>query len=247
MRITNPYGPRQQMKHGKYGIVNWFIRLALEAKPLTVFGEGLQQRDYIFVEDVAEGILNVALADGTAGQVYNLGTGVGTPFIDMVHLVAENIPGTDRQYLPWPQDRYFVETGDFIADITKLEGSHRTLGPADRPAGGHRQNHRLLTGSTGGNTGSFGSQPMFIWGKSPPAPVALGSQPWEPPSTASLALMSVAEPQDLIQKLNFFYRILMSRIFKQTRVEALAALWYRLDRRHRLITLRNLEFARAGN
>ena len=123
VRITNPYGPRQQMKHGKYGIVNWFIRLALEAKPLTVFGEGLQQRDYIFVEDVAEGILNVALADGTAGQVYNLGTGVGTPFIDMVHLVAENIPGTEVQYLPWPQDRYFVETGDFIADISKLRGA----------------------------------------------------------------------------------------------------------------------------
>jgi UDP-glucose 4-epimerase len=120
VRITNPYGPRQQMKHSKYGIVNWFIRLALEGKPLTVFGEGKQKRDYIFVEDVAEGIMSVALSPGTAGQVYNLGTGVGTPFIDMVHLVAQTIPGTEIQYLPWPQDRYFVETGDFIADISKI-------------------------------------------------------------------------------------------------------------------------------
>jgi UDP-glucose 4-epimerase len=120
VRITNPYGPRQQVKHSKYGIVNWFIRLALEGKPLTVFGEGRQKRDYIFVEDVAEGIMSVALSPGTAGQVYNLGTGVGTPFIDMVHLVAESIPGTEVQYLSWPQDRYFVETGDFIADISKI-------------------------------------------------------------------------------------------------------------------------------
>ena len=120
VRLTNPYGPRQQMKHSKYGIVNWFIRLALEGKPLTVFGEGKQKRDYIFVEDVAEGILSVALTPETAGQVYNLGTGVGTPFIDMVHLVAKNIPGTEVQYLPWPRDRYFVETGDFIADIRKI-------------------------------------------------------------------------------------------------------------------------------
>ena len=37
VRIANPYGPRQQMKHSKYGIVNWFIRLALEEQPLTVF------------------------------------------------------------------------------------------------------------------------------------------------------------------------------------------------------------------
>jgi UDP-glucose 4-epimerase len=64
--------------------------------------------------------MSVALSPGTAGQVYNLGTGVGTPFIDMVHLVAESIPGTEVQYLSWPQDRYFVETGDFIADISKI-------------------------------------------------------------------------------------------------------------------------------
>ena len=54
VRIANPYGPRQQMKHSKYGIVNWFIRLALEGQPLTIFGDGLQRRDYIFNEDLAE-------------------------------------------------------------------------------------------------------------------------------------------------------------------------------------------------
>ena len=121
LRITNPYGPRQQMHHSKYGIVNWFIRLALDGQPLTIFGEGTQQRDYIFVQDLAEGILNVALTPETAGQVYNLGSGVGTPFIDMARLVAQSLPGTEIKHLPWPQDRYFVETGDFIADITKLQ------------------------------------------------------------------------------------------------------------------------------
>lgn len=121
LRLTNPYGPRQQMKHSKYGIVNWFIRLALEGKPLTVFGEGLQQRDYIYVEDVAAGLVSAALAPQTAGQVYNLGSGVGTPFIDMVRLIAEVIPHTEVQHLPWPAERYFVETGDFVADITRIK------------------------------------------------------------------------------------------------------------------------------
>jgi len=120
VRITNPYGPHQQMKHSKYGILNWFIRLALEGKPLTVFGEGLQKRDYVFVEDLARGIVNCALNPKTSGQVYNLGSGVGTPFIDMVHLIADIVPGTEVQHLPWPQDRYLVETGDFIADISKI-------------------------------------------------------------------------------------------------------------------------------
>jgi len=121
LRLTNPYGPRQQMKHSKYGIVNWFIRLALEGQPLTVFGEGRQQRDYIYVEDVAEGLVSAALAPQTAGQVYNLGAGVGTPFIEMAELVAEIVPGTKVQQVPWPKDRYFVETGDFVADIGKVK------------------------------------------------------------------------------------------------------------------------------
>ncbi len=121
LRITNPYGPRQQMKHSKYGIVNWFIRLALEGKPLTVFGEGLQKRDYIFVEDLAEALVLAPLSSSTNGQVYNLGSGRGTPFIDMVNLVAELVPGTQIHHLEWPTDRYFVETGDFIADISRLK------------------------------------------------------------------------------------------------------------------------------
>jgi len=120
VRITNPYGPRQQMKHAKYGIVNWFIRLALEGKPLTVFGEGLQNRDYVFVEDLATGIVSSILSRNTHGQVYNLGSGMGTPFIDMVRLIADVIPGTEIQHLPWPKDRYLVESGDFIADISKI-------------------------------------------------------------------------------------------------------------------------------
>lgn len=120
LRISNPYGPRQQMKHSKYGIVNWFIRLALEGQPLTVYGEGRQKRDYIFVEDVAEALILAALTPGTEGQVYNLGSGIGTPFIDMAQWVAEAIPGTEVRQVEWPADQYFVETGDYISNIAKL-------------------------------------------------------------------------------------------------------------------------------
>jgi nucleoside-diphosphate-sugar epimerase len=123
VRIANPYGPRQQMKHSKYGIVNWFIRLALEGKPLTVYGAGTQQRDYIFVDDLAEALVQVALAKETAGEVYNLGSGAGTAFTDMANLVAELIPGTEVRQVEWPKDRYFVETGDYISNINKISAA----------------------------------------------------------------------------------------------------------------------------
>ncbi len=120
LRLANPFGPRQQMKHSKYGIVNWFVRLGLEGKPLTVYGEGSQQRDYIFVDDVAEALILAALTPKTEGLVYNLGSGIGTPFIDMVNWIAQLIPGTEIRQVEWPTDRYFVETGDYISDISRL-------------------------------------------------------------------------------------------------------------------------------
>ena len=120
LRIANPYGSRQQMKHSKYGIVNWFMRLALEGKPLTVFGDGLQKRDYIFNQDLAEAFLTVALTPGTAGKVYNVGSGIGTPFIEMAHMVAAAVPGTAVVQVEWPAERYFVETGDYISDLAKI-------------------------------------------------------------------------------------------------------------------------------
>lgn len=120
LRIANPYGPRQQMKHNKYGIVNWFIRQALEGKPLTVYGEGTQKRDYMYIEDLAEAFLFAALSDKTSGDVYNVGSGQGTQFIEMARTVAELVPGTIVQEVEWPKDRYFVETGDYISDISKL-------------------------------------------------------------------------------------------------------------------------------
>jgi UDP-glucose 4-epimerase len=120
VRIANPYGPRQQMKHSKYGIVNWFIRLALEGQPLTVFGEGMQRRDYIFNEDLAAGCIALMLSPETEGQVYNLGTGTGVSLIDMAQLVAAAVPGTEVRQVEWPKDRYFVETGDYLSDITRI-------------------------------------------------------------------------------------------------------------------------------
>jgi UDP-glucose 4-epimerase len=120
VRIANPYGPRQQMKHSKYGILNWFVRLALMGQPLTVFGDGQQRRDYIYNEDLAEACIALLLSPGTEGQVYNLGTGTGMPFIEMARLVAEAVPGTEVREVPWPQDRYFVETGDYLSDITRI-------------------------------------------------------------------------------------------------------------------------------
>lgn len=124
-RIANPYGPRQQMKHSKYGILNWFVRLALEGKPLTIYGDGEQKRDYVYVEDLAHAMVAGAAADHVPFEILNLGTGTGVAFREMAETVAGIVGGTEVQYVEWPKDRYFVETGDYISDISKIR---RVLG-----------------------------------------------------------------------------------------------------------------------
>jgi nucleoside-diphosphate-sugar epimerase len=120
LRISNPYGPRQQMKHNEWGIVNWFVRLAMEKKPLTVYGSGSQSRDYIYVEDIAKAFISAAESPKTKGSIYNVGIGKGRSFIDMAKIIAKNIEGTLIDQVEWPKDRYFVETGDYIANIKRI-------------------------------------------------------------------------------------------------------------------------------
>jgi UDP-glucose 4-epimerase len=123
VRISNTYGPRQQMKHSSYGIVNWFIRLAMDGQPLTIYGDGGQLRDYIFITEAAEAMLALALSPDTGERVYNLGSGVGTAFKEMVAVIAECIPNTEIIEVPWPADRYFVETGHYISDISRIRSA----------------------------------------------------------------------------------------------------------------------------
>ena len=56
-RVTNPYGPGQPSGRTAYGIINRWIHLALADEPLTVYGDGAQQRDYIHVDDVVAALM----------------------------------------------------------------------------------------------------------------------------------------------------------------------------------------------
>lgn len=151
VRIANPYGPRQQMKHSKYGILNWFIRLALEGKPLTIYGDGRQRRDCGYVEDLAEAMAALAMTPAAAGQVYNLGSGMGTAFMKMAQAVAEAVPGTEVRQIEWPADRYFVETVITSAISPKSPG-YRPGGP-EPPFGKGLPAPCAFTGNTGSTIG----------------------------------------------------------------------------------------------
>jgi len=119
-RIANPYGMRSQMKHHKYCIVNWFIRQAFENKTIRIFGDGGQVRDYIYIEDLAESLLLAAITPACCGEIFNVGSGTGTRFKEMVEIIIGAVGGGRAEYVPWPDDYINVETGDYITNIQKL-------------------------------------------------------------------------------------------------------------------------------
>lgn len=119
-RIANPYGPRSQMRHSKYSMINWFIRQAIEGRPIRIFGDGRQIRDYIYVEDLADAFISASVTSACYGEVYNVGSGIGTRFRDMVETVVETVGSGSAEYVPWPETYINVETGDYVTDITKL-------------------------------------------------------------------------------------------------------------------------------
>ena len=120
LRITNTYGPRHQMAHDEYGVVNWFIRKAIDDEMIPVFGDGRILRDFLFVEDVVECFIQVASRFQAYGEVFNVGTGIPFSFIDLAKKIV-GIAGTGKvAFTEFTKERKEVEPGDYYTDIAKI-------------------------------------------------------------------------------------------------------------------------------
>lgn len=120
VRVTNPYGPGQPADRREYGVVNAMVHRALADEALTIFGDGRQLRDVVYIDDVTDAFLAAAATPATDGEIYNLGSGVGVPLVEVAHAIVR-LAGRGRvEHVPWPTLAARVETGDFVADVTKL-------------------------------------------------------------------------------------------------------------------------------
>lgn len=91
LRFFNVYGPRQQ--GSAYGfVVALFVQQALAGEPLTVFGDGTQSRDFVYVADNVRAALAAAERPEAAGWVVNVGTGRETKILELAQQVAAAVP-----------------------------------------------------------------------------------------------------------------------------------------------------------
>jgi UDP-glucose 4-epimerase len=121
LRLTNIYGPRQLLRHNLQGFMGWFVRCAIEGQDLTLFGDGSQLRDPVYVDDAVDAFLRAGASPAADGQVFNLG---GTPVSLLT--IAENllaISGTGQiRFEPFPDDRRRIDIGSYYADYGKAHG-----------------------------------------------------------------------------------------------------------------------------
>jgi len=120
LRLTNIYGPRAQMKHHRYGIVNWFVRLAVDDDTIKVFGDGQILRDFLYMDDAIEAIMMCALEPKAVGEIFNIGVDKPTSILEMVKTLID-VAGTGRwEFAPFSPERKAQEPGNFYSDITKI-------------------------------------------------------------------------------------------------------------------------------
>jgi UDP-glucose 4-epimerase len=92
LRFANVYGPRQ-VPHGEAGVVAIFMGLLASGGTPTIYGDGRQTRDYVYVGDVTRA---VAAAIGSEGGVYNVGTGVQTSVVEL-YAAIQRAAGVERE------------------------------------------------------------------------------------------------------------------------------------------------------
>jgi UDP-glucose 4-epimerase len=121
LRLTNIYGPRQLIRHNRQGFIGWFIRLALEDKEISVFGDGSQIRDFVYVDDAVDAFLRAGACDGCNGQAFNVGGDDHISHRELVQMLVE-VAGSGRyRFVEWPADKKVIDIGSFYADSTRFK------------------------------------------------------------------------------------------------------------------------------
>lgn len=119
LRYGNVYGPRQDPL-GEAGVIAIFCGKMLRSEQPTIYGDGNQLRDYIYVGDVAE--LNLLVLQKGDNQIYNVGTGVGTSVNELFACLKE--------IMKFPKEAIYAppRTGELFRSVLNCKKVERELG-----------------------------------------------------------------------------------------------------------------------
>ena len=131
LRLANVYGPSSvNSSANDRGILNKIIGLALAGDIVSLYGGGNYIRDYIYIDDVVDAFILASISSKSAGEVFNVGSGVGTSVRDAFNAVTQEVYRQTNKIIemkdvPWPENSPKIDMRNFTASIKK---AHTYLG-----------------------------------------------------------------------------------------------------------------------
>ena len=116
LRLTNTYGPRMRIKDARQTFLGIWIRNLIEKKPIQVYGDGQQRRDYNYVDDLVDALILGASESKAIGKVYNLGAPDPMSLSETAKIMCHGIEGASWNLVPFPEARKAIDVGDFTCD-----------------------------------------------------------------------------------------------------------------------------------
>jgi len=123
LRLTNSYGPRMRIVDARQTFLGIWIRNLIEGKPIKIFGDGNQIRDFNYVDDVIDAMLVVSQDERSNGKVYNLGASDKLNLTDAAQLLVTLYNGGEYEHVSFPKDRKAIDIGDYWGDYSLIENT----------------------------------------------------------------------------------------------------------------------------
>jgi len=121
IRLANVFGPRAAIHSPEFTFNNYFIGLALQNRDITVYGEGRQLRNVLYVDDAVEALVSAAENEKTRGETF---FAVGDQHYSVAQIAAATVKyiGSGRvKNIPWPKERKSTEIGDAVISNAKIK------------------------------------------------------------------------------------------------------------------------------
>jgi UDP-glucose 4-epimerase len=122
LRLTNTYGPRMRVKDARQTFLGIWIKKLIDDEPIEIWGDGMQVRDFNFVDDVIDAILLSAVSNEANGQIFNLGSDETINLRDLAALCVQVNGAGNYKIIPFPPDRKPIDIGDYYGDYRKIRG-----------------------------------------------------------------------------------------------------------------------------